>query len=210
MDEIGIDDSSRYPPNIFIHEDDPSRQYQADFDISYYVIHHGHSLTKQTQEKHVLELIALNELDIPHTEDAKGNNTKVSVSIFESLVPNVHQSHISNQATLNSHPVPQVFKNIKDEHGITAKNKTRLVAQGYSQEEGIDYDETFAPVLRMEAIRIFLAFATYMSFIVFQMDVKSAFVNGKLKEKSMLNNLLALKAISSLTMSASLIKPFIE
>ncbi|GKF33178.1 retrovirus-related pol polyprotein from transposon TNT 1-94, partial [Tanacetum coccineum] len=69
------------------------------------------------------------------------------------------------------------------EHGITTKNKARLVAQGYSQEEGINYDETFAPVERMKAIRIFLAFATYMNFIVFQMDVKSAFLNGKLKEE---------------------------
>ncbi|GJW13088.1 retrovirus-related pol polyprotein from transposon TNT 1-94, partial [Tanacetum coccineum] len=59
----------------------------------------------------------------------------------------------------------------------------RLVAQGYKQEEGIDYDETFAPVARLEAIRIFLAFATYMNFIVYQMDVKSAFLNGKLKEE---------------------------
>ncbi|GJY75864.1 retrovirus-related pol polyprotein from transposon TNT 1-94 [Tanacetum coccineum] len=58
-----------------------------------------------------------------------------------------------------------------------------MVAQGYSQEEGIDYDETFAPVARMEAIRIFLAFATYMNFKVYQMDVKSAFLNGKLKEE---------------------------
>ncbi|GKB29741.1 retrovirus-related pol polyprotein from transposon TNT 1-94, partial [Tanacetum coccineum] len=71
-----------------------------------------------------------------------------------------------------------VFKNKKDEHGIVTKNKARLVAQGYSQKEGIDYDETFAPVARMEAIRIFLAFATYMNFIVFKMDVKSVFLNA--------------------------------
>ncbi|GJY99938.1 retrovirus-related pol polyprotein from transposon TNT 1-94 [Tanacetum coccineum] len=55
-------------------------------------------------------------------------------------------------------------------------------SQGYNQQEGIDYDETFATVVRIEAIRIFLAFATYMNFIVYQMDVKSAFLNGKLKE----------------------------
>nr|GEX64156.1 retrovirus-related Pol polyprotein from transposon TNT 1-94 [Tanacetum cinerariifolium] len=76
-----------------------------------------------------------------------------------------------------------VFKNKKDKHGTTTKNKARLVAQGYSQEEGIDYDETFAPVARMEAIRIFFAFATYMNFKVYQMDIKSAFLNGKLKEE---------------------------
>ncbi|GKE74874.1 retrovirus-related pol polyprotein from transposon TNT 1-94, partial [Tanacetum coccineum] len=76
-----------------------------------------------------------------------------------------------------------VFKNKKDETGIVIKNKARLVAQGYNQQEGIDYDETFAPVVRLEAIRIFLAFATYMNFIVYQMDVKSVFLNGKLKEE---------------------------
>ncbi|GJY16218.1 retrovirus-related pol polyprotein from transposon TNT 1-94 [Tanacetum coccineum] len=77
----------------------------------------------------------------------------------------------------------EMNQNKKDEHGITTKNKARLVAQGYSQEEEIDYDETFALVARMEAIRIFLAFATYMNFKVYQMDVKSAFLNGKLKEE---------------------------
>ncbi|GKD99167.1 retrovirus-related pol polyprotein from transposon TNT 1-94 [Tanacetum coccineum] len=81
------------------------------------------------------------------------------------------------------HPGWTDAMNKKDEHGITTKNKARLVAQGYSQEEGIDYDETFAPIARMEAIRIFLAFATYMNFILFQMDVKRAFLNGKQKEE---------------------------
>ncbi|GJS79269.1 retrovirus-related pol polyprotein from transposon TNT 1-94 [Tanacetum coccineum] len=76
-----------------------------------------------------------------------------------------------------------VFINKRDETGIVIKNKARLVAQGYNQQEGIDYDETIAPVARLEAIRIFLAFATYMNFIVYQMDVKSAFLNGKLKEE---------------------------
>nr|GEW73615.1 copia protein [Tanacetum cinerariifolium] len=76
-----------------------------------------------------------------------------------------------------------VFRNKKDKHGTTTKNKARLVAQGYSQEEGIDYDETFAPVARMEAITIFLDFATYINFKVYQMDVKSTFLNGKMKEE---------------------------
>ncbi|GJV19370.1 retrovirus-related pol polyprotein from transposon TNT 1-94 [Tanacetum coccineum] len=73
--------------------------------------------------------------------------------------------------------------NKRDETVIVIKNKARLVAQGYNQQEGIDYDETFAPVARLKAIRIFLAFATYMNFIVYQIDVKSAFLNGKLKEE---------------------------
>ncbi|GJT65728.1 putative ribonuclease H-like domain-containing protein [Tanacetum coccineum] len=76
-----------------------------------------------------------------------------------------------------------VYKNKRDERGVVVRNKARLVAHGYRQEEGIDYDEVFAPVARIEAIRIFLAFASYMGFIVYQMDVKSAFLNGTIDEE---------------------------
>ncbi|GKA11611.1 putative ribonuclease H-like domain-containing protein [Tanacetum coccineum] len=76
-----------------------------------------------------------------------------------------------------------VFRNKKDERGIVIKNKARLVAQGYTQEEGIDYDEVFAPVARIEAIRLFLAYASFKDFVVYQMDVKSAFLYGKIKEE---------------------------
>ncbi|GKA92278.1 putative ribonuclease H-like domain-containing protein [Tanacetum coccineum] len=76
-----------------------------------------------------------------------------------------------------------VYQNKKDERGVVVRNKARLVAQGHRQEEGIDYDEVFAPVARLEAIRIFLAFASYMGFIVYQMDVKSAFLYGKIDEE---------------------------
>ncbi|KAJ9542139.1 LOW QUALITY PROTEIN: hypothetical protein OSB04_028645 [Centaurea solstitialis] len=76
-----------------------------------------------------------------------------------------------------------IFRNKLDEIGTIIRNKARLVAQGYRQEEGIDYDETFAPVARLEAIRLFLAFAAHMNFKVFQMDIKNAFLNGKLNEE---------------------------
>ncbi|GJX89577.1 putative ribonuclease H-like domain-containing protein [Tanacetum coccineum] len=76
-----------------------------------------------------------------------------------------------------------VYRNKKDERGVVVRNKARLVAQGHRQEEGIDYDEVFAPVARLEAIRIFLAFASFMGFIVYQMDVKSAFLYGKIDEE---------------------------
>ncbi|GJR23296.1 retrovirus-related pol polyprotein from transposon TNT 1-94 [Tanacetum coccineum] len=75
------------------------------------------------------------------------------------------------------------FKNKNDERGIMIRNKARLVAQGYTQEEGIDYDEVFAPVARIEAIRLFLAYASFKDFVVYQMDVKSAFLYGKIKEE---------------------------
>ncbi|GJV62743.1 putative ribonuclease H-like domain-containing protein [Tanacetum coccineum] len=76
-----------------------------------------------------------------------------------------------------------IYRNKKDERGIVVRNKARLVAQGYTQEEGIDYDEVFAPVARIEAIRLFLAYASFMGFIVYQMDVKSAFLYGTIKEE---------------------------
>ncbi|GJT77890.1 putative ribonuclease H-like domain-containing protein, partial [Tanacetum coccineum] len=76
-----------------------------------------------------------------------------------------------------------VFRNKKDERGIVIKNKARLVAQGYTQEEGIDYDEVFAPIARIEAIRLFLAYASFKDFVVYQMDVKSAFLYGKIEEE---------------------------
>nr|GEY37107.1 putative ribonuclease H-like domain-containing protein [Tanacetum cinerariifolium] len=76
-----------------------------------------------------------------------------------------------------------VFKNKKDERGIMIRNKARLVAQGHTQEEGIDYEEVFAPAAKIEAIRLFLAYASFMGFIVYQMDVKSAFLYGTIEEE---------------------------
>nr|GEX32046.1 copia protein [Tanacetum cinerariifolium] len=76
-----------------------------------------------------------------------------------------------------------IFKNKKDESSLVIRNKARLVAVGYSQQEDIDYVETFAPVARIEAIRLFLAYAVHKDFTVFQMDVKTTFLNGILKEE---------------------------
>nr|GFA49771.1 retrovirus-related Pol polyprotein from transposon TNT 1-94 [Tanacetum cinerariifolium] len=75
-----------------------------------------------------------------------------------------------------------LFKNKHDEEQTVIRNKSRLVMRGYHQEEGINFEESFAPVSRMEAIRIFLAYAAHKSFTVFQMDVKTAFLHGSLKE----------------------------
>nr|GEV14491.1 retrovirus-related Pol polyprotein from transposon TNT 1-94 [Tanacetum cinerariifolium] len=75
-----------------------------------------------------------------------------------------------------------VYRNKKDERGIVIRNKARLVAQGHTQEEGIDYEEIFAPVARIKAIRLFLAYASFMEFMVYQMDVKSAFLYRTIEE----------------------------
>ncbi|KAJ9542267.1 hypothetical protein OSB04_028773 [Centaurea solstitialis] len=108
----------------------------------------------------------------------------------EAMQDELLQFERNNVWTLTSLPTGKsaigtkwVFRNKKDENGVVVRNKARLVAQGYCQEEGIDYEETFALVARLEVIRIFLAYAAHRGFKVYQMDVKSAFLNGKLKEK---------------------------
>jgi hypothetical protein len=76
-----------------------------------------------------------------------------------------------------------VFRNKQDEFGVVTKNKARLVGKGYTQVEGLDFGETYAPVARLESIRILLAYATHHDFKLHQMDVKSAFLNGPLQEE---------------------------
>jgi hypothetical protein len=76
-----------------------------------------------------------------------------------------------------------IFKNKLNEKGQVVRNKERLVCKGHAQIEGLDFDETFAPIVRLEAVRIFLPYACHKRFKVYQMDVKSAFLNGDLNEE---------------------------
>nr|GFB42417.1 putative ribonuclease H-like domain-containing protein [Tanacetum cinerariifolium] len=88
-------------------------------------------------------------------------------------MPNLEEIFYSNVVKINK----------KDERGIMVRNKARLVAQGYTQEEGIDYDDIFAPVARIKAIRLFLAYSLFTEFIVYKMEVKSEFLYGKIEEE---------------------------
>jgi hypothetical protein len=76
-----------------------------------------------------------------------------------------------------------VFHNKQDEHGVVTRNKARLVAKGYAQVTGLDFEESFAPVARLESIQILLAYVAHHYFKLFQMDVKSVFLNGPIKEE---------------------------
>jgi hypothetical protein len=102
----------------------------------------------------------------------------------------------------NYHPIGTkwVFKNKQSEDGLVVRNKARLVAQGYCQKVGIDYEETFAPIAYLEAIRIFLAFDASKGFKIFQMDVKSAFLNGYIEEEVYVRQPLVLRVPSFQTM----------
>ncbi|GJU44149.1 putative ribonuclease H-like domain-containing protein [Tanacetum coccineum] len=107
--------------------------------------------------------------------EADMNNMDTTIQVSLILTTRIHKDH----------PLDQVIGDLnkKDEKGIVIRNKARLVAQGYTQEEVIDYDEVFAPVARIKAIRLFLAYVSFKDFMVYQMDIKSAFLYGKIKEE---------------------------
>ena len=112
------------------------------------------------------------------------------VDWVNSMQEELHQFGRSNVWYLVPRPADRtiivtrwVFRNKLDESGVIIRNKSRLVVQGYNQEEGIDYDETFAPVAKMEAIKILIAFVEFTGFKLYQMDVKSAFLNRNFKEE---------------------------
>ncbi|GKE06237.1 putative ribonuclease H-like domain-containing protein [Tanacetum coccineum] len=106
--------------------------------------------------------------------------------LFRSVQQRINHKDFQNclfASFLSQEEPKKVYKNKKDERGIVIKNKTRLVDQGYTQEKGIDYDEVFPPVARIEAVRLFLSCASFKDFMVYQMDVKSAFLYGKIEEE---------------------------
>ncbi|GJT30795.1 retrovirus-related pol polyprotein from transposon TNT 1-94 [Tanacetum coccineum] len=109
VDETGINDSSRYPPDEFLHEDDPSRQYQVNSDISYYITPHNRSLTKLTQTTDVPKVITPNEQTHPLNKDTEGhlgNNAETSVFITDLSVPEITQSPTTHHASTSSHSAP--------------------------------------------------------------------------------------------------------
>nr|GFB56297.1 putative ribonuclease H-like domain-containing protein [Tanacetum cinerariifolium] len=127
---------------------------------------------------------------LSQVEPKKVSDALQDASWVEAMQEELLQFKIQNVWTLVDCPkgvkpngTKWVLKNKKDERGIVVRNKARLVAQGHTQKEGIDYDEVFAPVARIEAIRLFLAYASFMGFTVYQMDVKSAFLYGTIDEE---------------------------
>ncbi|GJR04970.1 retrovirus-related pol polyprotein from transposon TNT 1-94 [Tanacetum coccineum] len=120
------------------------------------------------------------------------NNLDTTIQVSPIPTTRIHKDHPLDQVIGDLQSATQTRKvsknlkehrNKKDERGIMIRNKARLVAQGYTQEEGIDYDEVFTPVARIEAIRLFLAYASFKDFVVYQMDVKSDFLYEKIEEE---------------------------
>nr|GEY13743.1 putative ribonuclease H-like domain-containing protein [Tanacetum cinerariifolium] len=137
--------------------------------------------------------------------DADLNNMETTFQVSPIPTIRIHKDHPVEQIIRDIHSAPQtkritknvtnhepkkraietkwIYKNKKYKRGIVVGNKKRLVAQGYTQEDGIDYDEVFAPVARIKAIRLFLVYASFKDFVVYQMDVKSVFLYGKIEEE---------------------------
>nr|GEU85649.1 copia protein [Tanacetum cinerariifolium] len=120
-----------------------------------------------------------------NTDDTNGveadlGNIEDNISASHTLTLRIYKDHPKRVRPIGT---KWVLKNKKDERGIVIRNKAKLVAQGYTQEEEIEYDEVFAPVIRIEAIRLFLAYASFMAFTVYQMDVKSAFLYDTIDEE---------------------------
>nr|GEV22787.1 hypothetical protein [Tanacetum cinerariifolium] len=112
--------------------------------------------------------------------EADLGNMEYNISASPTPTFRIHKDHPKRVRPIGT---KWVLKNKKDKRGIVIKNKARLVAQGHTQEEGIDYKEVFAPVARIEAIRLFLAYASFIGFTVYQMDVKSTFLYGTIDEE---------------------------
>ncbi|GJZ46827.1 putative ribonuclease H-like domain-containing protein [Tanacetum coccineum] len=134
-----------------------------------------------------LDMFSLRDNATATHADFFSDETEVDMRNITTIYPipstpntRIHKDHLLDHVIGDEEP-KKVYRNKKDERGIIIRNKARLVAQGYTQEEGIDYDEVFALVARIEAIRLFLAYASFKDFVVYQMDVKSVFLYGKIE-----------------------------
>ncbi|GKA27333.1 ribonuclease H-like domain-containing protein [Tanacetum coccineum] len=124
----------------------------------------------------------MTEMPITTTEEKAQRRLEVKArSTLMIGIPNEHQ--LKFNSIKDAKKLLEAVEKRFAERGIVIRNKARLVAQGYTQEEGIDYDEVFTPIARIEAIRLFLAYALFKDFMVYQMDVKSAFLYGKIEEE---------------------------
>ncbi|GJT90384.1 copia protein [Tanacetum coccineum] len=159
----------------------PTQIHEDSHSTSLIIVNEHEALPIATTSDEQTSLISLTETDEFNQEDSAhfdGN------SQFVSYNPPSHAKIKSSTTALEPSNVQNFHqKNKCDAENIVVRNKTRLVAKGCRQEEGIDIEESFAPVARLEAVRMFIAYAAYKNITIFQMDVKTAFLNGPLKEE---------------------------
>nr|GEV38457.1 putative ribonuclease H-like domain-containing protein [Tanacetum cinerariifolium] len=177
------------------HEDDNEEVDMNNIDITIQVSPY---LTTRIHKDHPLDQVIRDPHSTTQTRNMSKNLEEHGFVIYalkdpswiEAMQEELLQSKLKEVWTLVDLPngkratgTKWVFSNKKDERGIMIRNKARLVAQGHTQEEGIDYDEVFSPVARIKTIRLFLAYASFKDFVVYQMDVKSGFLYEKIEEE---------------------------
>nr|GEX48556.1 putative ribonuclease H-like domain-containing protein [Tanacetum cinerariifolium] len=173
----------------------------TDADVTFEVKEPNSAKTKKHDDKTKREAKGKNHVelstrvrDLSHDFEEFSDNSTNGVNAASTPVTTVGKNSTNNTNTFSAAGPSNtagkravgskwVFRNKKDERGIVIRNKARLVAQGHTHEEGIDYEEVFAPVARIEAIRLFLAYVSFMGFMVYQMDVKSAFLYETIEEE---------------------------
>ncbi|GJY23860.1 retrovirus-related pol polyprotein from transposon TNT 1-94 [Tanacetum coccineum] len=145
------------------------------------------SVTQDTQPS--TNILPTSEPSTPTNAHAEENNvdqaefTNPFCTPVQEICWSFLQQYWMNFISLTDYKSGNSLTNHKDEDQTVIRNKARLVAKGYAQEKGIDFEESFAPVARLEAVRIFVAYAAHKYFLIYQMDVKTAFLNGPLKEE---------------------------
>nr|GEU90283.1 hypothetical protein [Tanacetum cinerariifolium] len=165
----------------------PSHQ-SSSTDIIHTIVHPDHQISKHNSEwtkDHPLENI-IGKLARPISTRLQLHEQALFCyydAFLTAIEPKTYKDALTQSYKVMVITLKWIYKVKLDELGGILKNKARLVAHGYRQEDGIDFDESFAPVIRLEAKRIFLAFATHMNMVVYQMDVKTAFLNGNLLEE---------------------------
>ena len=171
--EAEEDENTKTPPNRW-HKDHPQEQIIGEF-------HTGIQTRRGASRTYSL----LSSIEPKNVSEASQDESwmKAMEEELTQIEKNETWELVPRPANKNVIGTKWVFRNKLNEDGKVVRNKARLVCKGYAQVEGIDFEETFAPVARLEAIRMFLAFAVYKDFTVYQMDVKSAFLNGKIKEE---------------------------
>ncbi|GJU08489.1 putative ribonuclease H-like domain-containing protein [Tanacetum coccineum] len=174
----GCDNDPNMPnlEEIIYSDDDEGVGAEADMTNLDTRILFSHITTTRIHKDHLVEQIIRDIYSAPQTR-------RMTKNVTDHAEPKKVWTLVDLQHGKRAIGTKWVYKNKKDERGIVIRNKARLVIQGYTQEEGIDYDEVFAPVTRIEAIRLFLAYALFKDFVVYQMDMNSAFLYGKIKEE---------------------------
>jgi hypothetical protein len=204
-DQDKEDDEDRKPSHPRVHQ-----AIQRDHPVNTIIgdIHKG--VTTRSRVAHFCEHYSFVSSIEPHRVEEALQDSDWMLAMQEELNNFTRNEvwHLVPRPNQNVVGTKWVFRNKQDEHGVVTRNKARLVAKGYSQVEGLDFGETYAPVARLESIRILLAYATYHGFKLYQMDVKSAFLNGPIKEEVYVEQPPGFEDMSILTISINSLRRF--